>query len=269
MAAATRQRIILSLTLMILNAWVWGLGGFLLAFRWNSVERPLPPPHEAFPYGAIRIGVDASYPPFAVDNGVDMYGIDIELGEAIAREIGFPVQFVNMGYDGLYDSLTADQVDVVISALLVDPSKTRDVQYTQGYYNAGLVLVSPVGDEVPDMYHLPNNSIAYEFGSAADAEVRLWQRRVDPFETRPYELPQYALDAVRLGEADAALVDATSYHLYKREYPEWETINTQITHSIYAIAVRIDRDETYESISRALAAVMESGRLDEIFRDWL
>lgn len=269
MVATTRQRIIISLTLIMLNIWAWGLGGFLLWVRWNSVERPLPPPHTAFPYGEIRIGVDASYPPFAVDNGVDLYGIDIELGEAIAAEIGFPVRFVNMGYDGIYDSLVADQVDVVISALLIDPSKTRDVKYTQGYYNAGLVLVSPVGDEIPDMYHLPNNSLAYEFGSAADAEMRIWARRIAEFETRPYEIPQYALDAVRVGDADAALVDATSYHLYRREHPEWEVVSTQITHAIYAIAVRHDRDETYETVTRALDAVMESGKLDGIFKRWL
>ena len=64
----------------------------------------------------MRIGVDASYPPFAVATADDLFGLDIDLGSALGERLGIPVRFVNMGFDGLYDSLRADQVDVVISA---------------------------------------------------------------------------------------------------------------------------------------------------------
>src|SRR5262245_61249918 len=125
---AARSWRITSITLGIaVTVWVWSLAGTTFALRWSSVERPGPPVKELFPYGEMRIGVDASYPPFAVATATDLFGLDIDLGRALAERLDVPVRFVNMGFDGLYDSLKNDQVDVLLSALLIDFSKTGSV----------------------------------------------------------------------------------------------------------------------------------------------
>src|SRR5262249_29580600 len=157
--------------------------------------------------------------------------------------------FVNMGYDGLYDALKTDQVDALISALLIDPSKTNDVRYTLPYYDAGLVLVSNADEPLTSMQTLSGHSLAYEFGSEADIVARAWLRRIPTFETRPYELPDYALDAVRVRQADGALTDATSARLYLRAHPSWQAVYQYVTDSFYAAAVRIDRGQTWEAIN--------------------
>jgi polar amino acid transport system substrate-binding protein len=259
---------ILVLTI-VLAAWVWGLGLVVFALRWNAFERPGTPVRELFPYGEMRIGVDASYPPFAVVTTDDLFGLDIDLGKMLAERLGIPVRFVNMGFDGLYDSIRADQVDMVISALLIDPTRTAEVRYTQPYFNAGLVLVSNSANQFENMLAIPGHSLAYEFGSEADAQARLWGRRVQPFERQPYELPQYALDALRLDLADAVLVDSVSFRLYMREHRDWSVQAAPVTDAPYAIAIRIDRYEMWEAVNRALQALKDDGTLDEMIRRWL
>jgi polar amino acid transport system substrate-binding protein len=268
MAASPWRIVLISLSLS-LAAWIWLLAGALLLIRWTAVERPAIPPRHLFPYGEMRIGVDASYPPFAVATADELFGVDIDLGRALAERLGVPVRFVNMGYDGLYDSLKADQVDTVISALLVDPSRLGDVRYTRHYFNNGLVLVSPGEKPLGSMYDLPNHSVAYEFGSEADQQAHTWLRRVLPFETKPYELPQYALDAVRLSMADAALVDATSARLYLREHTDWRAQYHYVSNSWYAVAVRIDHHEMWMAVNQALQALVDDGTLDAILARWL
>ncbi len=249
------------------------IGIFALSVAYSmykAYKASLPPdPDIAFPYQEIRIGVDASFPPFAVDNGESMYGLDIDLGNAIGEQIGFPVRFVNMGFDGLYDSVIADQVDIVISALRIDPSRMAEVRYTQHYFDDGLVLVTLTESPITMMEFMEGYRIAYEFGSLADAEVRIWEQRIGHMEHRPYELPQYALDAVRLEHADAALVDATSYLLYLREHPDWNSKQRYITHEVYAVATRIDRLDTWKMVNFAIQSLKESGELAKIIADWL
>ncbi len=267
---ATRSwRIMILAMSLVLTIWIWVLACVLFALRWNAVERPGPPTKEVFPYGEIRIGVDASYFPFAVATADDLFGLDIDLGQALAKELNIPVRFVNMGYDGLYDSLKIDQVDVLISALLVDYSRTNEVRYTLPYYNAGLMLVRDYNTPIQSMLDLPGHSLAYEFGSDADLTAHIWMRRIQSFQTHPYELPEYALDAARLGISDAALVDATSAYLYLRSYSEWKTYSNYITDVLYAIAVRIDRGATYDAINGALALLIEDGTVQAIIDRWL
>lgn len=251
------------------TVWAWMLAAALIGLKWNSIERPGLPVRQIFPYGELRIGVDASNPPFAVATADDLFGLEIDLGRALAERIGIPLRFVNMGYDGLYDAIRADQVDIVISTLIVDSLRTGDVRYTRPYFDAGYVLVSTSENRIEAMSALPGRALAYEFGSEADALARLWLRRVNPFETRAYEMPGYALDAVRLGEADAALVDATSARLYLRAHDRWPALLSYVTHNPYVIASRIDRWQTWATIDQALQALEADGSMAEIIARWL
>jgi ABC-type amino acid transport substrate-binding protein len=232
------------------------------------LPRPQPSPQELFPYGEMRIAVDASNPPFAVATADDLFGLEIDLGKALADYFGIAPRFVNMSFDGLYDSLKADQADLVIAALTVDSLRTADVLYTRHYFNAGLVLVSPSEQPLDSMSAMPGHSLAYEFGSNADALARRWLRRVAPFDTRPYELPAYALDAVRLEDADAALVDRVAARLYLREY-EWQADLNTVTNNWYPIAVPINQPARWEALDNALRELDENGTLDQIIDRWL
>ncbi|MCC6804349.1 MAG: amino acid ABC transporter substrate-binding protein [Anaerolineae bacterium] len=229
---------------------------------------PATPPGDLFPYHELRIGVDPSRPPFAAFNpDGSVFGMEIDLGNELGARLGLPVRFVPLGYDGLYDALKADQVDALIAGLTIDLTRLENVHYSQPYFNAGLVLVSDKG--FVRMEDIPGHSLGYEFGSEADSEARTWLRRVLSFETRPYELQRDALDAARLGEADAALVDAVSARLYLRDHPAWRASMNVVTDNLYAIATQSRRPAISDIVNDVLKAMRDDSTLDAILRRWL
>ncbi len=254
MVTRPRQVIIVVLALLIL--------GLLLA----RLPQATPSLDAAFPHGELRIGVDPSVPPFAVLTAQDLFGLEIDLGHALGNHLGIPVRFVPMSFDGLYDSLKINQVDALIATLTIDPLRTADVLYTRHYFDAGLVLVSSQPDIT--MSNLSGYRLAYEFGSEADALAHRWLRRIPPFSTQPYELPAHALDAVYLGQADAALVDAISARIHFRKN-NWQAHTANITNNWYPIAVPADEVARWQLLDRALQALVDDGTLDEIINQWL
>ena len=229
----------------------------------------LPDKAKAFPRAEIVVGVDGSFPPFAVDDGQMLTGLDIELARAIADHLELPIRFVNIGYYGLYDALISGEVDMLISALRVDPARMDDLRYTRHYFDNGLILVSPADDALTAEESIGQRSIAFEFGSSADAELRNLETRFGQAQRFPYELPQYALDAVRLGIAQAALVDAISLRLYLREHPGWHPHQLFTTHELYAIALPKQPWDTWKLVDDAVLALKESGQLATIVSKWL
>ncbi len=227
-----------------------------------------PDPAVAFPGGEIAIGVDGSFPPFASDDGGKLRGFDIDLGLALAREIGAPARFLSISYHGLYDSLISGQVDLLISALRIEPARRDDVRYSQPYYDNGLLLASGPGAAL-DAEALDGQRIAYEYASSADSQIRAWERAGAQIEKLPYELPVHALDALRYGQADGALTDATAFRLYARTQGAWRPGAAYVTHDPYAIAVRRDRAEAWKLVERALSALKDSGELARIIAEWL
>lgn len=224
---------------------------------------------KAFPAGEIVVGVDASFPPFALDDGRTVRGLDIDIARAIAAELGIPVRFENIGFYALYDALISGRVDLLISALRIDRARMDDVRYTQPYFDNGLVVVTPADAAETDIELLANERIAFEYASAADAQVSGWQEEGRAIVRLPYEMPEYALDALQLGLADAAIVDATTLRLYQREQRDWNAKFEYITSDPYAIAARIDRKDAWQLVDNALSALKERGELAKIFDKWL
>lgn len=230
-----------------------------------------PPPDKdsAFPRGEIVVGIDASYPPFAIDDGQSISGLDVDLAEAIADGIGLPVRFVSISFHGLYDALISGQADLLIAALRVDPARMDDVRYTRHYFDNGLLVVSSAEAPKLSPESLAGRRVAFEIGSQAETELRNLESKDLTLKRLPYELPRYALDALRLGIADAALVDATTLRLYQREYPNWQVARFHLTHDYLAIAVPRNRHGAWKLVDDALAALIESGQLATIIDKWI
>lgn len=239
--------------------------------RWAYYRFIVPPPDKPMlPYGELRIGMDASYPPFGVDIGGELIGLDVDLAKALAEEMGVNIRFINMGYDGLYDSLLADQADIVISALRIDPLHYNEAQYSIPYFNAGQILVRPEDSGINTMEDLEGLHLAVEFGTEGDLEARAWQRRLQELTITSYESAAAALEAVANGEADAALIDAISAGLWLRDHDgTLAAAPDPITYDLYAIAIQVHNHKLGNAINETLQRLLDNGAVTDIIKNWL
>ena len=219
--------------------------------------------------GVLRVGLDPSYPPFEVDDGASLQGIDVDLARALAGELGLQAEFVYFGYDGLYDALLTEQVDVLISALVIQPERGEEVAYSAPYFQAGQLLVLPPGSAIAEIGDLRAQTIAVELGSDGHVQARDWVRQLGGVAVLPLATPAEALQALVDGSADAALVDAVSARQFRRDHPELRLLPEPVTVEPYAIAVRVDDDELLRNLDRALDALRAAGALDALVAGWL
>jgi mannose-6-phosphate isomerase-like protein (cupin superfamily) len=193
-------------------------------------------------------------------------GLDIDLATALAARLDVPLRLVPLGYDGLYAALRADQVDVLLSALRVDPGRMGDVHYTTGYFDAGQVLVRPPESSLDEMPAMDGRVIGVEFGSEGDQTARAWQRRLHILDIQPFETPSAALEAVQSGLADAALVDAIAARLWLRDHPGLAIAPEYVTHDPYAAAVRPDNSRLWKRSTRRSGPCTPTARSKRFYR---
>ena len=259
--------------------WVCLIGLVLLAFLAGCGDRSKTL-EEIQARGALYIGLDPSYPPFeALAPDGTLYGLDVDLGRALAARLpagetagqgGLAAHFVLISYDGLYHALEMGEVDVLISALVVEPGRMDDVAYSASYFDAGLVLVVPDGEEtIRSMGDLSGRTVAVEYATEADVEARRWARRLRDLAVQPLTTTDEAMGAVLAGEADAALVDSIAAHLYLAEHAGLAMADEMVTSDVYAVVVRIQDRALLEVINAALATLEADGELGEIRARWL
>ena len=216
----------------------------------------------------LRVGLDASFPPFeSLDAAGNVVGFDADLARAIAVQLGAEPVFVNVGFDGLYDALLAGRVDVVISGLPYDPRRTRDINYSAPYFNAGQSLVIRADDTtfagsspgVPPGA-LAGRTVAVEWGSQADMEARRLKQTVAGLTILPQPTAQDALKALVAGQADAAIADAVSVYQFIGAGGPVRIVE-MLADEPYVIASRSRSRRLAEAINKALTDLRESGEL--------
>lgn len=221
--------------------------------------------------GVLRVGMDASYPPFEVDAGGEFQGLDVDLAREVGRRLGLQVTFVNVSFDGLYDALGAGRCDVLISALPYDPSRTVDVLYTGGYFNAGQVIVTRRDEEGIKTYaDLARRRVAVEMGSVGHQEaLRLRNRERMALTITAARSSEEAFDLLQAGKADAVIADRITARLALRARPELVIRGTPLTDDSFVIAVPGNSPQLYAAVRQALDGLRAEGWLEQLTDRWL
>lgn len=220
--------------------------------------------------GVLKVGLDPTYPPFELVTGEELVGIDVDLAQAIGEQWDVDIEFVHFGYDGLYDALLTEQADVLISALVIMPERTKDFAYSDPYFNAGEILI--VRDDegaIAEMADLNGRSLAVELGSQGHLLATEWERRLPSLTIVSFNTPDEALTAVLQQTADAALIDHISGRLFRKENPGLKQLDNPVTVEPYAIVVRADDTQLLKQLNNSLEQLRSSGKLDAILQEWL
>jgi len=257
-----------SLALVFLLAMLTGLAGlWVLATpseeikdeTWEHIQQQ----------GVMRVGMDASYPPFEdIDEEGKLIGYDVELTHELGRRFGVEVEFVIISFDGLYDALLVERIDLIISALPFDLRLTEDTAYSYSYFNAGQVLV--VGenqDGIISVDNLAGRSVGVELGSMGDVEARQLLRTME-FELVPYRTPEEALTMLKEGQVDATIMDVVSTYQFIREQGGVKIVGSPVTDDPYVIAMPLKSRILQERINEAILELSATGFLDQLRVEW-
>lgn len=65
----------------------------------------------------LYVGTNAEFQPFEYLENGKIVGFDVELMEAIAKELGKEVEWKNISFDGLLPALQSKKLDVIIAGM--------------------------------------------------------------------------------------------------------------------------------------------------------
>jgi ABC-type amino acid transport substrate-binding protein len=224
--------------------------------------------------GIITIATDASYPPFsAVDENGNYFGLDIDLGDELARRLGVRADYENIAYDGLIGAIVAGRDEVILSAFVEQPDRLHQVRYTQPYFVGGTLLVTRIETDV--MFTTSEaveqwsagKVLAVEYGAGGDALARQWARR-QTLTVQSHNSADEALQAVANGQAAAALVDALTVYAFLQSNPNLHIASLPLEPEPFVIAVGVDSSELLSALQQTLAAMEADGTLMQLRKKW-
>lgn len=95
----------------------------------------------------LRVGVAANREPMCFISNGRVSGLDIELIERIAYDLGRPIEYSDMKFSSLIAAIESGKVDLVISNFSVTPERQKKVNFSESYFTNPQMLVTRAATE--------------------------------------------------------------------------------------------------------------------------
>lgn len=217
--------------------------------------------------GELRVGTDATYPPFETVEGDEYTGFDIDLVNAIAKEMGVRARFINSGFDGIFPALQNGTFDAVISSVTITPERRASMLFSEPYYDSGQMIA--VRQETADL-DTPEELVGKTVGVQINTTAQIDLEKRGGVSVNKYNSIDLALLDLQNKRIDAVVSDAPvlKYMIFKSFRSSLKTVGRRFTDEKFGIAVAQGNEDLVQEINVALKKVRESGEYDEIHKKW-
>lgn len=107
---------------------------------------------DAKDWTTIRIGMDATYPPFeSVDSKGQIVGWEVDYANNLCSKMHVTCTFQNQDWDGIIPALLSGKFDVILSSMNETPPRAKRVLFSDVYYATAPVWVTQAGTKSDDI----------------------------------------------------------------------------------------------------------------------
>lgn len=170
--------------------------------------------------GALRVGMDLSYPPFEMqDKSGNPDGVGVKLAEALASHLGRPLQIVPMEFSGLIPALKTGNIDLILSSMTATDERRTSIDFSNPYAFTGLALLVRKDSAIQSIDDLKKHGRSITAKAATTGET--WAIKNLPAAKRVvFEDQTACVLEVAQGRADAFIYDQLSIYKYAEENKE-------------------------------------------------
>ena len=220
----------------------------------------------AFAAEPLVVAVDTAFVPFEFKEGDKYVGFDIDLWDAVAKELKLDYKLQPMDFNGILPALQTKNVDVALAGITIKDERKKVIDFSDGYYDSGFSLMVPANSKIAGPADLKGKTLAIKTGtSAADyAKANFTET-----ELRQFPNIDNAYLELSTGRVDAALHDTPNvmYYIATAGAGKAKAVGPQMLAQQYGIGFP-KGSPLVPRVNGALAKIKADGRYATIFRKW-
>ncbi|QEH26335.1 transporter substrate-binding domain-containing protein [Histophilus somni] len=218
----------------------------------------------------ITFAMEPSYPPFELTNEKgEIIGFDVDIANAICKEIQANCSFKAQAFDALIPSLIKGRggFDAAISAIDITEARAKQVAFTDSYYesSASFIALKGKADLTTAKVVGVQNGTTYQ--QYANKEAKQYQ-------SKSYASLQDAILDLKNGRIDLIFGDTDVLRDMFDKNPELQFVGERVTDKRYfnnglGIAVNKKNTALVEQLNKGISAIKANGEYQKIYDKWM
>ena len=216
----------------------------------------------------LTFAMEPSYPPFETTNEKgEIIGFDVDLANAICKEIQATCKFKGEAFDALIPNLKAKRFDASISAIDITDARAKQVLFSDAYYDSTASYVTLKGKATLESAKNVGVQNGTTFQQYTVAETK-------QYTTKAYASLQSAILDLKSGRIDMIFGDTAVLADMISKEPEMQFVGEKVANKKYfgnglGIAMHKSNKDLAAQLNKGLAAIKANGEYQKIYDKWM
>ncbi|WP_231603664.1 basic amino acid ABC transporter substrate-binding protein [Bacillus sp. FJAT-27231] len=196
----------------------------------------------------------------------ELVGFDIEIVESLAKKADFKVEWKEMKFNGIIPALQSKQIDGAAAAITIRDDRKAVVDFTDSYFDSGLVLVVKKGSAIKTAEDLKGKTIVAKQGTTGLEKAQELAAKYGANVKILEDEPTLYMD-VEKGGSDALVNDFpfVAEKINSGTAGDLEIIGEKLTGEDYGIAIAKGNEEVVKKFNQHLKEMKENGEYQAIY----
>jgi glutamate transport system substrate-binding protein len=218
--------------------------------------------------GEITIGVKFDVPPFGFKNPQtdEVEGFDVDLGQAIADELGVEANFIEAISDNRIPFLVDGTADLILSTMTITTDRDAEIDFSIPYYIAEGRVLAPVDSDITGVEDLSGKTVCTATGSTYEENLK---ENAPEAKLRLVDTYSECLELIQTGAVDAVSTDDVILTGMIIQDDTLELKGEGYTVEPYGAGIAEGDTEFKEFVDGVIQAFIDDGRWDATYEKWI
>ena len=217
-------------------------------------------------YDVLKMGTNAAFPPYEYKDGSNFVGIDVEIADAIAKELGATLEIVDMEFDSIITDVEQGEVSFGMAGMTVTEERKEQVDFSASYATGVQSVIVAENSEIATLDDLSGKKIGVQLGTTGDIYS------CDDFgeeNVTKFAKGADAVLALKGGDVDAVIIDNEPAKSFVAANEGLKILDTDYAIEDYAIAIKKGNTDMLDDINAALEKLTADGTVDNIIAKYI
>jgi cystine transport system substrate-binding protein len=219
--------------------------------------------------GTLRVALEGTYPPFDYqDAGGNLVGFEVDIANAVAKQLGVKPEFIPTKWDGILAGLDSGRYDAIFNQVTITPERLQKYDFSQPYTISGIQIITRKGQE--STITKPADLAGKAVGVGLGTNYEKWLRtNVPQAIVKTYDDDPTKYADLRAGRIDAVLNDRLVVgYLIAHSDGQIVAAGEPFAKQDQGIALRKGSTDLLDAINASLDALHKDGTFKTISVKW-
>ena len=218
--------------------------------------------------GVLSVCTNTPYKPFEYEENGTIVGLDADIANAIASDLGVKAQLTSISFEGLDSGtgLSTGQCDIALAGIGVTDERKSKMEFTTVYFDDNLAILVPKGSSITSAADLKGVAVGAQQATSGETYAK-----ENGAEVIQYEDTSLMFSALKTGQVKAVAANLSVVSEALTNDPNSFKIAYQDSENTEQIAAAVSSNNKalLTKANATITKLKENGELDKMKAKWV